>query len=722
MIAVKKGQKMVKKGKKEQKNQIDRVVKRDGRVVAFDEAKITRAVLKAFAETGEGREVEAKKVTEKVVQLLNKNYKKGYVPEIEEIQDLVERVLMILDFEETAKAYILYREQHRKIRESEEALKEAVDLVDKYIQEIDWKVKENANMSYSLQGLNNYISSIVSSKYWLNRVYSKAIRDAHSEGDFHIHDLGLIAAYCCGWDLQDLLRRGFMGVPGKIACKPPKHLRTALGQMVNFFYTLQGEVAGAQAFSNFDTLLAPFVRYDKLSFQEVKQCMQEFVFNVNVPTRVGFQTPFTNITLDLTPPKNLAEESVIIGGVPQKEKYGEFQEEMNMINKAFAEVMAEGDANGRVFTFPIPTYNITKGFNWSDQNLTPIWEMTAKYGIPYFANFVNSDMNVEDARSMCCRLRLDNRELYKRGGGLFGANPLTGSIGVVTINLARIGYLAKSKKDFYARLDGLMDLAKESLETKRKIVENFTTNGLYPYAKFYLDGIYKRRGNYWSNHFSTIGIIGMNEALLNFSGETTSTPAGIKFAKEVMEHMREKMVKYQKETENLYNLEATPGEGITYRFARVDREKYPDIIFANGQVGKTKTVEPYYTNSTQLPVGYTEDFFEALDLQEPLQTLYTGGTVLHGFLGERIQDIETTKKLVKTISEKYSLPYFTLTPTFSICPSHGYLSGEHKFCPKCVVKQKCEVYSRIVGYIRPVEQWNAGKATEFGDRKEFVVS
>jgi ribonucleoside-triphosphate reductase len=722
MIAVKKGQKMVKKGKKEQKNQIDRVVKRDGRVVAFDEAKITRAVLKAFAETGEGREVEAKKVTEKVVQLLNKNYKKGYVPEIEEIQDLVERVLMILDFEETAKAYILYREQHRKIRESEEALKEAVDLVDKYIQEIDWKVKENANMSYSLQGLNNYISSIVSSKYWLNRVYSKAIRDAHSEGDFHIHDLGLIAAYCCGWDLQDLLRRGFMGVPGKIACKPPKHLRTALGQMVNFFYTLQGEVAGAQAFSNFDTLLAPFVRYDKLSFQEVKQCMQEFVFNVNVPTRVGFQTPFTNITLDLTPPKNLAEESVIIGGVPQKEKYGEFQEEMNMINKAFAEVMAEGDANGRVFTFPIPTYNITKGFNWSDQNLTPIWEMTAKYGIPYFANFVNSDMNVEDARSMCCRLRLDNRELYKRGGGLFGANPLTGSIGVVTINLARIGYLAKSKKDFYARLDGLMDLAKESLETKRKIVENFTTNGLYPYAKFYLDGIYKRRGNYWSNHFSTIGIIGMNEALLNFSGETTSTPAGIKFAKEVMEHMREKMVKYQKETENLYNLEATPGEGITYRFARIDREKYPDIIFANGQVGKTKTVEPYYTNSTQLPVGYTEDFFEALDLQEPLQTLYTGGTVLHGFLGERIQDIETTKKLVKTISEKYSLPYFTLTPTFSICPSHGYLSGEHKFCPKCVVKQKCEVYSRIVGYIRPVEQWNAGKATEFGDRKEFVVS
>ena len=375
------------------KNRITRVVKRDGRVVKFEQDKITKAVMKAFAETGEGTEKDAQKVSDKVVQLLNKNYQKGNVPEIEEIQDLVERVLMILDFEETAKAYILYREQHRKIRESEESLKEAVDLVDKYIQEIDWQVKENANMSYSLQGLNNYISSIVSSKYWLNRVYSKAIRDAHDEGDFHIHDLDKIAAYCCGWDLQDLLRRGFTGVPGKIACKPPKHLRTALGQMVNFFYTLQGEVAGAEAFSNFDTLLAPFVRYDGLSYKDVKQCMQEFVFNVNVPTRVGFQTPFTNITMDLVPPKNLAEESVIVGGVPQKEKYGEFQEEMNMINKAFAEVMAEGDANGRVFTFPIPTYNITKDFNWNDEHLKPIWEMTAKYGIPYFANFINSDMD-----------------------------------------------------------------------------------------------------------------------------------------------------------------------------------------------------------------------------------------------------------------------------------------------------------------------------------------
>ena len=592
MIAVKKGQKMVKKSS-QKKNQIDRVVKRDGRVVPFDQKKITRAVMKAFSETGEGKEADAKRVTEKVVQLLNKSYKKGYLPEIEEIQDLVERVLMILDFEETAKAYILYREQHRKIRESEESLKEAVDLVDKYIQEIDWLVKENANMSYSLQGLNNYISSIVSSKYWLNMVYSKAIRDAHSEGDFHIHDLDKIAAYCCGWDLQDLLRRGFTGVPGKIACKPPKHLRTALGQMVNFFYTLQGEVAGAEAFSNFDTLLAPFIRYDSLSYQDVKQCMQEFIFNVNVPTRVGFQTPFTNVTLDLIPPKTLAEEAVLLGGVPQKEKYGEFQEEMNMINRAFAEVMAEGDASGRVFTFPIPTYNITKNFQWDDENLKPIWEMTAKYGIPYFANFINSDMDPDDARSMCCRLRLDNRELYKRGGGLFGANPLTGSVGVVTINMARIGYLSKNKKDFLSRLDDLMDLAKESLETKRKIVENFTTKGLYPYARFYLDSIYKRRGDYWSNHFSTIGVIGMNEALKNFVGETTATEKGIKLAEEILKHMRDRMVKYQEETGNLFNLEATPGEGTAYRLARLDKEKYPDMIFANGQVGKTKEAEPY---------------------------------------------------------------------------------------------------------------------------------
>lgn len=709
-------------------NRITKVVKRSGNVVPFDQEKITVAVGKAFAATGEGTQADAKKVSGKVVQLLNKNYKKGYIPEIEEIQDLVERVLMILDFEETAKAYILYREQHRKIRETEESIGEAVSLVDKYIREIDWKVKENANMSYSLQGLNNYISSIVSSKYWMNRVYSKAVREAHEGGDFHIHDLQLIAAYCCGWDLQDLLRKGFTGVSGKVACKPAKHFGSALGQMVNFIYTLQGEVAGAEAFSNFDTLLAPFVRYDKLNYEGVKQQVQSFVFNMNVATRVGFQTPFSNITLDITPPKTLAKESAIIGGVPQKETYAEFQEEMNMINRAFAEVMIEGDANGRIFTFPIPTYNIGKDFDWDDERFNAIWEMTAKYGIPYFANFVNSDMDPDDARSMCCRLRLDNRELHKRGGGLFGANPLTGSIGVVTINMPRIGYLSKNhakgragKKDFYKRLDNLMDLAQESLETKRKIIENYTEKGLYPYCRFYLEPIKMRRGQYWANHFSTIGLVGMNEALVNLLGKNITTKEGQKFAGEALDHMRKRIIKYQKETGNLYNLEATPAEGTSYRLARIDREKYPKIIFANnGDVAKKKA-EPYYTNSSQLPVKFTDDFFEALDLQDNLQTKYTGGTVLHGFLGERIWDIGTVKKLVRKIAENYHLPYFTFTPTFSVCPVHGYIAGEHYTCPKCVVEQKTEVYSRVVGYIRPVDQWNKGKQAEFSDRKEFVI-
>ncbi len=703
------------------KNKITKVIKRSGNVVELDPEKITKAVIKAFAATGEGSKADAQKVSDKVVQLLNKNYKKGYIPEIEEIQDLVERVLMILDFEETAKAYILYREQHRKIRETEETLKEAVDLVDKYIQEIDWKVKENANMAYSLQGLNNYISSIVSSKYWMNKVYTKEIREAHESGDFHIHDLQLVAAYCCGWDLQDLIRRGFTGVPGKVACKPAKHFGSILGQMVNFIYTLQGEVAGAQAFSNFDTLLAPFVRYDKLTYEKVKQEIQSFVFNMNVSTRVGFQTPFSNITMDINAPKTLAKETVIIGGVPQKETYGEFQEEMNMINRAFAEVMTEGDASGRIFTFPIPTYNIGKDFDWNDEKFNPIWEMTAKYGIPYFANFINSDMDPDDARSMCCRLRLDNRELHKRGGGLFGANPLTGSVGVVTINMPRLGYLPKAKKIFLRSLDKLMDLAKESLETKRKIMETLTEKGLYPYSKFYLDAIKMRRGEYWANHFSTIGLVGMNEALLNLIGKDITSKAGQKLAEEILSHMRDRIIKYQEETGNMYNLEATPAEGTSYRLARKDRLRFPEMIFANDEAVKHKGAEPYYTNSSQLPVHFTEDIFEALDLQEDLQTKYTGGTVLHGFLGERIWDIETTKKLVRKIAESYTLPYFTLTPTFSICPVHGYIAGEHYTCPKCVVEQKTEVYSRVVGYIRPVEQWNRGKQAEFNDRKEYVV-
>ncbi|MDP1620168.1 MAG: ribonucleoside triphosphate reductase, partial [bacterium] len=531
---------------------------------------------------------------------------------------------------------------------------------------------------------NNYIASIVSSNYWMNRVYTRDIREAHEGGDIHMHDLQLVAAYCCGWDLQDLIRRGFTGVAGKVACKPAKHFGSILGQMVNFIYTLQGEVAGAQAFSNFDTLLAPFVRYDKLSYAKVKQEIQSFVFNMNVSTRVGFQTPFSNITMDIVAPKNIAKETVIIGGVPQKETYGDFQEEMNLINRAFAEVMTEGDASGRIFTFPIPTYNIDKNFDWDDKRFNAIWEMTAKYGIPYFANFINSDMDPDDARSMCCRLRLDNRELRKRGGGLFGANPLTGSIGVVTINMPRLGYVSNNKKEFYQKLDRLMDIAKDSLETKRKLVEGLTEKGLYPYTKFYLDAIKMRRGEYWANHFSTIGLIGMNEALLNLIGKDITTKEGQKFAEEVLVHMRNRMIKYQTETGNMYNLEATPGEGTSYRLARMDKKKFSsDMIFANDKAVKEKGAEPYYTNSSQLPVYFTDDIFEALDLQENIQTKYTGGTVLHGFLGERVMDIETTRNLVRKIAENYSLPYFTLTPTFSICPVHGYLNGEQSNCPKC---------------------------------------
>lgn len=602
---------------------IEKIVKRDGSIVDFDKDKIQEAVYKAFKETNEGGVQKAKKVAGKVADMINKNQKPGQIPKIEEVQDLVEKVLMILDYEKTAKAYILYRDKRRKIRDTEKSLEEAVDLVEQYIREIDWQVKENSNMAYSLQGLNNYISSIVSSKYWVERVYPKSIKKRHEEGDMHIHDLDKLAAYCCGWDLQDLLTTGFTGVEGKISCKPPKHFRPALGQLVNFFYTTQGETAGAQAVSNFDTLLAPFVKYDNLDYNGVKQAMQEFIFNLNVPTRVGFQTPFTNITMDLECPKMFKDQNVIIGGKPQKETYGEFQEEMDLINKAFAEVMSEGDATGRVFTFPIPTYNITKDFNWENKNLDKVWEMTAKYGIPYFANFVNSDMDPEDARSMCCRLRLDNRELHKRMGGLFGAAPLTGSIGVVTINLPRIGHLAKDMEDFYKRLDKLMDSAKESLEIKRKTIEKFTESGLYPYAKFYLKSIYKRRGSYWSNHFSTIGVIGMNEALMNLNGDTITSKEGVKLAEEILVHMREKMVEYQGETGHLYNLEATPAEGTSYRLAIKDKEKFPKMVFAS-HCSEQENARPYYTNSSQLPVGYTEDPFEALSLQDGLQNKYTG--------------------------------------------------------------------------------------------------
>jgi ribonucleoside-triphosphate reductase (formate) len=691
----------------------EQIRKRDGRVVPFDSSKITFAMASAGKATGEFGDREAKKLTLRVLTLAHE-IRLGSVPEVEEVQDIVERVLLDSPYHKTAKAYILYREQHAQIRAI--VAKASVDLVENYIRKMDWKINENSNMCYSLQGLNNYISSDITSEYWLNRIYPPEIRDAHKKGDFHIHDLSLLSVYCVGWDLKDILVQGFRGVPGKVESAPPKHLRSALGQIVNFFYTLQGEAAGAQAISNFDTLLAPFVRHDRLGYNEVKQAMQEFVFNINIPTRVGFQTPFTNITLDLEAPSSLKHQYVILGGREGKETYGEFQPEMDMINRAFAEVMMEGDAKGRVFTFPIPTYNITPAFDWDNPNLDMVWRMTGKYGIPYFSNFVNSDMSPEDARSMCCRLRLDNRELLKRGGGLFGANPLTGSVGVVTINLPRIGCLAVSETNFFERLQVLLDRAMESLSIKRKILERFTEGNLYPYSGFYLREVRKRTGQYWRNHFSTIGLVGMNEGCLNFFGEGIGTERGLAFALKVMDFVRERLSEKQEQTGEMFNLEATPAEGASYRLAMLDKKHYPETCCANEE-GFRKGASPFYTNSTQLPVNYTDDLFETLMLQDELQTKYTGGTVLHVYLGEQVGEIEATKGLIKKIVSRFRLPYFTLTPSFSVCPSHGYLRGEEERCPTC--GEETEVYSRVVGYLRPVKQWNEGKRAEFAMRKRF---
>ena len=691
------------------------IKKRNSRVVDFDSSKITAAIAKAGKATGEFSEKEAKKMTLRVLTLAHE-MNLSECPEVEEIQDIVERVLLDSPYYKTAKAYIIYREQHAQIRKI--TTKAHVKIVENYVQKMDWKIKENSNMSYSLQGLNNYISSDITAEYWLNRIYPPEVRDAHKNGDLHIHDLSLLSIYCVGWDLQDLLTVGFMGVPGKVESAPPKHLRSALGQIVNFFYTLQGEAAGAQAVSNFDTLLAPFVRKDGLSYKDVKQALQEFVFNINIPTRVGFQTPFTNITMDLKVPSTLKDSPIIIGGKYQTETYGDFQAEMDIINSAFAEVMMEGDAKGRVFTFPIPTYNITEDFDWDNPMLENIWKMTGKYGIPYFSNFVNSDMSPEDARSMCCRLRLDNRELQKRGGGLFGANPLTGSIGVVTINLPRIGHLAENETEFFNFLTTQAQIAKESLTIKRKVLEQFTEQNLYPYSKFYLRGVKEKTGQYWSNHFSTIGIIGMNEACQNFVGEDIGSPAGHAFAVRVLDHLRHTMEAFQKETEEFFNLEATPGEGTAFRLAMLDKKQFPGIRCANESAYETGA-DPFYTNSSQLPVNYTDDIFEALELQDELQTKYTGGTVFHIFLGEQVDNVDATRHLVKKITSNFRLPYFTLSPTFSVCPGHGYLTGQHETCPEC--QQPVEVYSRIVGYLRPVSQWNNGKLSEFHLRKTFAM-
>lgn len=695
---------------------LEQIKKRDGRISDFDSSKITTAITKAGKATGEFDAKEAKKLTLRALTLAHE-MRLDSCPEVEEIQDIVERVLLNSPFYKTAKAYIIYREQHAQIRRI--ATKAHVDLVEHYIQKQDWKIKENSNMCYSLQGLNNYISSDITSEYWLNRIYPPEIRDAHRNGDFHIHDLSLLSVYCVGWDLKDLLVQGFRGVEGKVESAPPKHLRSALGQIVNFFYTLQGEAAGAQAISNFDTLLAPFVRYDRLDYLAVKQALQEFIFNINIPTRVGFQTPFTNITMDLYVPTILKDHPVVIGGIEKAETYADYQAEMNIINRAFAEVMMEGDARGRVFTFPIPTYNITVDFDWEDPNLEMIWKMTGKYGIPYFSNFVNSDMSPEDARSMCCRLRLDNRELLKRGGGLFGANPLTGSIGVVTINLPRIGYLAEDEKEFFNSLEKKIHLSVKSLAIKRKVLEKFTEENLYPYSKFYLREIKQFSGLYWKNHFSTVGIIGMNEACMNLFGESIASDKGQQFALRTMDFIRDIISQIQDDSGDIFNLEATPGEGTAYRLAMMDKRKFPKIICAN-ESDYNNGAAPYYTNSTQLPVNYTDDVFETLDLQDELQSKYTGGTVLHIFLGQQVTDLKAITNLIKKVSSKYRLPYFTLTPTFSVCPSHGYLRGEQPKCGTC--NKETEVYSRIVGYLRPIKQWNNGKQAEFSMRKTFKVA
>jgi len=693
-----------------------KIRKRDGSIEDFNVEKIANAIFKASKAVGVEDRKLALDLTNQVVGHLEKQLKPGEIPTVEQVQDSVENILVENGLYRVAKAYILYRALHNQIRE----------LVGGYLEKRSWLLKENANMSYSLQGLNFHVSSQMISEYWLHKIYKSKpiVREAHVNGDFHIHNLSVLGPYCVGWDLRDLLFSGFKGVRGKITSKPAKHFRVALGQAVNFFFTLQGEAAGAQAFSNFDTYLSPFIKYDKLNYKEIKQYIQEFMFNINVPTRVGFQTPFTNISLDLAVPKFMEEESVIVGGKMMGESYGDFQREMDVFNKALAEVMLEGDAMGRVFTFPIPTINITREFDWSNEVHNRIFETSAKYGIPYFANFVNSDMKPEDVHSMCCHLRLDKRELKKRGGGLFGANPLTGSLGVVTVNMPRLGYLSKNEEEFFEKLGRLMEIAKEALVTKRKVLEKLTEGGLYPYSSFYLRMIKEGFDEYWKNHFSTIGLIGMNECCLNFLGCTIGDEEGLEFAKRALDFMRARLQDFQEETGNIYNLEATPAEGCSYRLAKIDKNEHPKIMVANEEEVK-KGAEPYYTNSTQLPVYYTDDLFEALELQDPLQVKYTGGTVFHVWLGESYPPVESVIPLVKRICKNFRLPYFTLTPTFSICSVHGYISGEHRLCPKCSVEERkteCEVYSRVVGYLRPVDQWNDGKQEEFKQRKMFDKS
>ncbi|MBE6455328.1 MAG: ribonucleoside triphosphate reductase [Alphaproteobacteria bacterium] len=648
------------------------VIKRDGEKHAFDASKIAMAITRAGEATNEFSSDEAWLLTRQVIKVLKHKFAFGTIPAIEQIQDVVEQVLISSNYYKTARSYIVYREQRDKMRKDKHAAIDAISSINEYLDRSDWRVNANANQGYSLGGLILNVSGKVVANYWLNHVYTPEIGEAHRNGDYHIHDLDMLSGYCAGWSLRVLLTEGFNGVPNKVESKPPRHLVSAFSQMINFLGTLQNEWAGAQAFSSADTYLAPFVRIEKLTYEEVKQAMQSFVFNLNVPSRWGTQTPFTNLTFDWTCPEDLKDRHPIIGGVEQDFTYGELQSEMDMINRAFLEVMGEGDAKGRPFTFPIPTYNITNEFPWDSPNIEYLFEMTAKYGLPYFSNYLNSDMKPSDVRSMCCRLRLDLTELKKRGGGLFGSAEQTGSIGVVTINCARLGYLYKgNKKELYKRLDELLELAKTSLEIKRKTISMHMDRGLYPYTRRYL-GTFR-------NHFSTIGVNGINEMIRNFSydAENITTENGRIFAQEFLTHIREKMLDFQAETGNMYNLEATPAEGTTYRFAREDQKRYSGIIQAG-----TKEA-PYYTNSSQLPAGFTDDPFTALDYQDDLQTQYTGGTVLHLYMSERISSSAACKSLVKRVLENYRLPYVSITPVYSICPKHGYIAGEHKYCPHC---------------------------------------
>lgn len=687
------------------------ILKRSGQKEAFQPRKISDAIFKAAKAVGGDDYGTAELLTEQVVDIARITYG-DRIPGVEDIQDIVERVLIKNGHAKTAKAYILYREKRKGAREANALIGATIDMFSNYLSDKDWNIRENANTQRSVNGLNNYIREAFTKKYWLHEIYPQEVRDAHLSGDCHIHDLGFFGPYCAGWDLRQLLMQGFGGIPGKVESKPAKHLRSFLGQIVNSTFTTQGETAGAQAWSSFDTYCAPFIRHDNMTFAQIKQCLQEFIFNINVPTRVGFQCPFSNLTFDIKVPKTLKEHPAIVGGENQNAAYGDYQAEMDMFNLAFCEVMLEGDAKGRVFTFPIPTLNITKDFDWDSPVVDEFMKITCKYGIPYFANYINSDLSPEDAVSMCCRLRLDVTELRKRGGGLFGSNPLTGSIGVFTINLPRIGYMSRTEDEFLSRLKAIAHIGKTSLEIKRKIIEQQTEKGLYPYSAVYLKDVKKRFGSYWYNHFNTIGIIGMHESLLNFFGKGVQTPEGNAFAIRIMNYLRGLMQDFQKETGHSYNLEATPAEGTSYRLAKLDKERYLDIITSGTKV-------PYYTNSSQLPVGFTDDIIEMIELQDELQSLYTGGTVQHLYLGERIEDLQTAKQIIKKVFTNYRMPYISLTPTFSVCDEHGYIAGEQFTCPQCGAPT--EVWSRVVGYLRPVQNYNEGKKEEYKERVKFVV-